>query len=176
MTRHPLRSKKPPRKRPAIPPEAQGYVGPGHPPKEFRFKPGQSGNPKGRRKALTRTDVKQLIEEALAETVTFQKGGKEHTVTKREAGILQLVNSYAKGDRYARRDLFDLADKMGVNLVAGQGEALQEALEETLAVDDQALLAELIKRHGGTPDWCADDVETTSSEVTETPEDDGRQK
>jgi hypothetical protein len=103
MTRKTRRSRPPPRKRSTRPPvsgaSAPGkeYVGPGHPPKQFRFRPGQSGNPKGRRQASTRTNFKALIEEALAEKVTLRQGEKEHVVTKREAGIQQLVNAFAKG-------------------------------------------------------------------------------
>ena len=44
------------------------------------------------------------------------------------AGIEQLVAQYVKGDRNARRDLFALADRLGVDLLAGQKQAIKEAL------------------------------------------------
>jgi hypothetical protein len=122
-------------------------VGPGRPPKEFQFKPGRSGNPKGaKRKAPSiATDLKALFEHALSKTVKLRQGEKEQIVTKAAAGIEQLVNQFAKGDRHARRDLMVLADKLGVDLAAGQGKALEAAL----AADDEALLADYLQRHGG---------------------------
>ena len=127
-------------------------VGPGHPPKEYQFKPGESGNPKGaRRKPKSiAPDLKALLERALNATVTLKQGEKERTVTKAAAGIEQLVNQYAKGDRYARRDLIDLATKLGVDLVAGHDKDIEQALQTDLT--DQALLADYAKSYRGAAD------------------------
>ena len=83
-------------------------VGPRRPPREHRFKPGQSGNPKGaKRKAPSPApDLKQLLERALSKTVTLKQGERQQIVTMASAGIEQLVAQFAKGDRHARRDLF----------------------------------------------------------------------
>jgi hypothetical protein len=91
-------------------------VGPGRPPKEFQFKPGQSGNPKGanRKSPSIAPDLKALFEHALSKTVKLRQGEKEQIVTKAAAGIEQFVNQFAKGDRHARRDLMVLADKLGI--------------------------------------------------------------
>jgi hypothetical protein len=118
-------------------------VGPGRPPKEFQFKPGQSGNLQGARlrKPSVGRDLKKLLERALSKKVKLRQGEKEYIVTKAEAGIEQLVNQYAQGDRQARRDLFDFAGRLGVDLAAGQGEVLEKAVE-ALAPEDEALLAD----------------------------------
>src|SRR5213595_3354814 len=114
---------------PAVPNPAssdEAYrVGPGRPPKEFQFKPGQSGNPKGaRRKPRSiAPDLKALFERALSGKVTLRQGEQEKIITKAAAGIEQLVNQFAKGDRHARHDLLTLAARLGVDLVAGQGDA-----------------------------------------------------
>jgi hypothetical protein len=99
----------------------EGYrVGPGKPPKEHQFKPGQSGNPKGaKRKASLAPDLKALLEHALNEKVKFKRGEQETIMSKAAAGIHKLVNGFAEGDRHARRDLIVLADKLGVDLTAG---------------------------------------------------------
>ena len=53
-------------------------VGPGRPPKEYQFKPGQSGNPKGaKRKASLAPDLKAMLERALNEKVKLRRGEKE---------------------------------------------------------------------------------------------------
>ena len=82
-------------------------VGPGRPPKEYQFKPGQSGNPEGARRKPRpiAPDLKALFERALNTKVTLRQGEKERIISKAAAGIEQLVNQFAKGDRHARRDL-----------------------------------------------------------------------
>src|SRR3954468_202513 len=109
------------------PSDQQYRVGPGRPPKEYQFKPGQSGNPKGaRRKPRSiALDLKVLFERALNRKVTLRQGDQEKIITKAAAGIEQLVNQFAKGDRHARRDLLVHAERFGVDLVAGQGAALE---------------------------------------------------
>src|SRR6478752_6362571 len=74
-------------------------VGPGRPPKEHQFKPGQSGNPKGARRkpGSIAPDLKALFERALSAKVTLRQGEREKIITKAAAGIEQLVNQFAKG-------------------------------------------------------------------------------
>jgi hypothetical protein len=109
----------------------EGYrVGPGRPPREYQFKPGQSGNPKGARRKTPSIvlNLKAVLERALSKTVTPRQGEKGKIVTMATAGIEQLVTQFAKGDRYARRDIMDLAQKLGVDLTAGRGKAVESGL------------------------------------------------
>jgi Family of unknown function (DUF5681) len=124
-------------------------VGPGRPPKEYQFKPGQSGNPKGARRkpSSIAPDLKDLFERALSRKVTLRQGEQERIITKAAAGIEQLVNQFAKGDRHARRDLLALAERLGVDLVEGQGEALGQTVAAALSANDEALLADYVRRH-----------------------------
>jgi len=110
-------------------------VGPGHPPKEYQFQPGQSGNPKGghRKPRSIAPDLKDLFERALSGKVTLRQGEQEKIITKAAAGIEQLVNQFAKGDRHARRDLFALAARLGIDVVAGQGSALEQSVAGALS-------------------------------------------
>jgi len=133
---------------PSQPPGEDYKVGPGRPPKEFQFKPGQSGNPKGaRRKARSiAPDLKALLEGALNKKAKLRQGESERITTMAAAGIEQLVNQFAKGDWHARRDLIVLAGKLGVNLTAGQAEAIEQAIGEVLAADRQAILDAYVAR------------------------------
>ena len=119
-------------------------VGPGRPPREHRFKPGQSGNPKGAKRKVPAMapDLKAALERALNKTVKLKQGDKERIVTMAVAGIEQLVAGFAKGDRHARRDLFAYADRLGLDLMAGQRQAIQEAL----ATNHAAILSAYVQR------------------------------
>ena len=128
----------------ATPASAAGYkVGPGRPPREYQFKPGQSGNPKGakRKRPSLLPDLKRLFEQALGEKVTLKQGEKQRTLTMAEAGIKQLVAQFAKGDRHARRDLFAYAEMLGIDLTSHG-----TAIEEALAPDHQAILDAYVAR------------------------------
>lgn len=133
--------------------EQEYQVGPGRPPKEHQFKPGQSGNPKGasRKTRSIALDLKALFERALNAKVTLRQGEKEKFISKAAAGIEQLVNQFAKGDRHARRDLFALAPMLGIELAAGQGE-IGQTVAVALSANDDALLADYVRRHSGQSD------------------------
>jgi Family of unknown function (DUF5681) len=129
---------------PAKTSEPEYKVGPGRPPKEHQFKPGQSGNPKGakRKPKPMAPDLKAALERALHEPIKLKQGERERTVTMAEAGIKQLVAQFVKGNHQARRDLMVLADKLGVDLMAGQ----QQALQEGIAANHAAILNAFVDR------------------------------
>ena len=124
--------------------EPEYKVGPGHPPKEYRFKPGQSGNPKGlkRKPKPMAPDLKAALERALREPIKLKQGERERTMTMAEAGIKQLVAQFVKGNHQARRDLIVLAEKVGIDLMAGQ----QQALQEAVAANHEAILNAYVDR------------------------------
>jgi hypothetical protein len=151
MAKHPTKEKN--RRRPVVEDSkpvaaAEPYkVGPGCPPKEYQFKPGQSGNPKGAKKKQPSmdTDLKTSLERALNAKVTVKLGEKQRTMTKGQMGIEQLVNQYAKGDRHARRDVIDLAGRLGVDLTMGQ----RQGIETALSVAQQQILDSYVSRRTG---------------------------
>jgi len=119
-------------------------VGPGRPPKEYQFKPGQSGNPKGakRKPKSVAPDLKAALEQALSKPIKLKQGEKERTVPMAVAGIEQLVVQFAKGNPHAWRDLFAVADKLRVDLLAGQ----QQAIQDALAANHEAILRSYVER------------------------------
>jgi hypothetical protein len=123
-------------------------VGPGFPPREHQFKPGQSGNPQGARKRppSIAPDLKILLQTALSKKIALTIGDKERLLTRAAAGIEHLVEQFARGDRYARRDLFDLADKLKIDLGTSSKAALDELGGKALAAEDEALIADFLKR------------------------------
>jgi Family of unknown function (DUF5681) len=126
------------------PAEEEKYkVGPGRPPKEHQFKPGQSGNPKGaKRKAPSLiTVLKEIFEHAFSQKVKVTRGEQEQSITMWAAGLQQLSVQFAKGDRHARRDTFWIAEKIGSELLTPK-----KASDETFAGDRQAILDAYVAR------------------------------
>jgi hypothetical protein len=89
------------------PASAKGEVGPGRPPEHSRFKPGVSGNPKGR--PPKQRDLRKLVEEELDRMVSITEGGRRLKLTKREIIVRMLVNAAARGEDRALATLIKLA-------------------------------------------------------------------
>jgi hypothetical protein len=122
-------------------------VGYKRPPKQYQFKAGQIANPEGiNRKTACSPDFKASLERELGKPISIQRGKRTVVVTQEAAGIGELVRQFAKGDHRARRDLVLLCDKYGVDL---NRNVPRGALEDVLCAEDEALLAEFVKRHGG---------------------------
>jgi hypothetical protein len=140
-------------------------VGYRRPPKQYQFKPGQIGNPEGiNRKTPRSPDFKASLERELRKPISIQRGKRKVVVTQDLAGIGELVRQFAKGDHRARRDLVLLCDKYGVDL---NRNALRGALEDALCAEDEALLAEFVKRHGGQYPLQTDVVPTNPDQTEE---------
>jgi hypothetical protein len=70
-------------------------VGYGRPPAHTRFKPGQSGNPKGRRKG--QRNVNTVLDETLNQRITIREGNRTRSLTKLDGLILTMVSSTRPG-------------------------------------------------------------------------------
>ncbi len=93
-------------------------------------------------------DLKEALEQALNGKVTATKDQQKQILTKASLGIEQLVNQYARGDRYARRDLIDYVERLGVDLAAGS----RKAIEDALTPNHQAILDAYLQRRTGAAD------------------------
>ena len=71
-------------------------IGYGRPPRHTRFKPGTSGNPRGRPKGSKNLSV--LLEKELKQRVTINENGRRRRITKQEALIKHMVNRSLSGD------------------------------------------------------------------------------
>jgi hypothetical protein len=74
-------------------------VGYKRPPEASRFRPGQSGNPKGRPKGAK--NFATVFAEELTTRIVVTENGKRRTITKRQAVVKQLVNKAVAGDARA---------------------------------------------------------------------------
>ena len=73
-----------------------GEPGPGKPPKDTRWKKGQSGNPAGRPKKDEST--RDIVKEELDARIRVQEDGKVITLSKRQLWVKRIVNGAIKGD------------------------------------------------------------------------------
>jgi hypothetical protein len=74
-------------------------VGYGQPPVATQFKPGQSGNPKGRPKGSK--NMLTLLMEELDQKVTVTSDGRSQRMSKRRIAVRQQVDRAAQGDSKA---------------------------------------------------------------------------
>ena len=86
-------------------------VGFGKPPKKTQFKPGQSGNCKGRRKGSF--NMMTIVQNELEQEVEVSEGGRRRRMSKVQIGIRQLANKAASGDAKAIAMFLDLMRKIG---------------------------------------------------------------
>ena len=71
-------------------------VGYGRPPKRTQFKPGQSGNPSGKRKGLR--SIATELRDILSEEIAIPSGSEIKRVTKQRALASALVTAAIGGD------------------------------------------------------------------------------
>lgn len=86
-------------------------IGYAKPPTHTQFKPGQSGNKKGRPKGSK--NVATILEEALSKTVIVRDGDKVRRISKGEAFVETVLNDSLKSDNQARRVLVSMARLTG---------------------------------------------------------------
>jgi hypothetical protein len=92
-------------------PEADYEVGYGKPPKQHRFKPGQSGNSRGRPEG--KKNIATQFREALDEPITVRVQGKKRKMSRQQAIIERLTLKAIEGDPRAVFTVFKLAEQTG---------------------------------------------------------------
>lgn len=113
-------------------------VGYGKPPKHSRFKPGQSGNPKGRPKGAR--GFKAELDEELKQLITVTEAGRTRKLSKQRAMIKALFAKALKGD------------SKSVQLILSHSSGLSDPAvlqSDELEARDQMILDDYWRRSGG---------------------------
>jgi Family of unknown function (DUF5681) len=107
-------------------------VGYGKPPRGTRFKPGRSGNPRGRPNGSK--NLSTLLSQALNEPVIVVENGRRRKVAKRQAIITQLVNRSAKADLKATQIVLAMLQDIERRMDPGSAEtaAVTEADQQII--------------------------------------------
>jgi hypothetical protein len=126
-------------------------IGYGKPPRHTQFKPGQSGNPKGKPRGAK--GLKAELREELDERVPIpMPDGKQKRVTKRRLVIKTLVAKAAKGSVPA-------ADKLIALMIKAEGLEDERPPERRLSETDELILRRFLGEDGteGAAPWDAPD-------------------
>lgn len=114
-------------------------VGYGKPPKKHQFKPGFSGNKKGRPKGSP--NISTIVEKLLKEKISITINGKTKKVSCLEAALRQVLIAALNKDAKAQKLLLDLVSKFGM-----RQEELPPSNEE-LQQEDIQLLNEIMNKY-----------------------------
>ena len=108
-------------------------------PKDGRFRPGSSGNPRGRPKGTRnlKTDLARLMEKRLL----IHENGEGRYVSGQELLLLMLFEKAAKGDIKASTQLMGMVTKLN------PPDPLQND-PPMVTNDDRAILANFLQRNG----------------------------
>jgi hypothetical protein len=117
------------RKKPSKPGYAVGY---GKPPLSTRFKPGTSGNAKGR--PTNSKNLKTLIRQALTAKISIREGSSNRRVSKIEGVVLRQLENALKGEDRAAMAVIKMAMQMGFL------EDAQPEVAETVRSGDEEIL------------------------------------
>ena len=136
-------------------------VGYGRPPVETRFKPNQSGNPKGRpKRQLTFPEV---VSEVLAERVEIRSGDRTIRMTNRHALVRNAIRRALNGDPKLLRALPGIT-----NIETIRAEDVEA--KTSITAEDEAILEDFMRRNvnpQAAPNNSADAAEepTTTTDI-----------
>lgn len=120
------------------PEKSENYeVGYGKPPRKSQFKPGHSGNTKGRPKNSKNTYT--MLNDVLEQKINIKENGKDLRIPKKLAMIMQLVNKAVKGDVKAINSLLPHM------LMADAKEEDKNKILASISQDDREIITNYLK-------------------------------
>jgi Family of unknown function (DUF5681) len=125
----------------------QYSVGYGRPPIHSRFKPGRSGNAKGRPKGSC--NVKAELKKVYTDKIVIHEGGKKRHVTRITVLLLRQWERGIKGDERAAQAAIANAKALGVfdETETDEGSSVNCLSKEVLDQLSDEALNELIRAH-----------------------------
>ena len=112
-------------------------VGPGKPPKQMRFQPGQSGNPKGRPKDSR--NLSTIFHKVGRQMVNVTENGRTRRIPKSEAILIQVHNKALAGKERGISDYLQAYKTFGL---AG----LPEEKDGSNLEREKAVFADFVRR------------------------------
>jgi hypothetical protein len=137
-------------------------VGYGRPPEETRFKPNQSGNPKGRPRRVP--TLHAVVAKVMEEKIEIREGERVLRMSNRYALVRNAMRRALNGDPKLFRALTDM---MRIETGDEQGEV---DANKTISAADEAILADFFARYGVEDGRCDDRVEEQMDEQSTSPD------
>lgn len=125
-------------------------VGYGRPPTHSRFKPGRSGNPKGRPKGAI--SYLACVRRELEQKITVTEGGRQKRIKKQEAVAKRLVEKALKGDPQALRSVAEIDRSFLASLEKETASHEPALLAAELTPSDEAILNAFLAQNRSVPD------------------------
>lgn len=116
-------------------------VGYGNPPRHTRFRPGQSGNPKGRPNGVR--NLSAQMHELLSQKIPMKEGDLVKRITMRDALLRTTLKAALSGDHRARQDIFAAIREYEL-----KESARRDGPDHTVSEEDHAILAGFFGRLG----------------------------
>jgi hypothetical protein len=129
-------------------PDKRDYkIGYGKPPKSGQFKPGKSGNPKGRPKGAK--NFATILARELDKPIYIVEDGRRRRASRREVIVLQLIKRANAGDLKASLELIKLETQFsGSSAHPGADPAPDREVEQIDQDIIDAALADLLRNAG----------------------------
>jgi hypothetical protein len=109
------------------------------PPKRSQFRPGQSGNPTGRRKAIPTIGAR--LRELVYSKVTVTEQGRTRRISRLDVMLRQLGNDAMRGDKRALKLLMEFLHRYDA--------AVEETVHsEEMAPEDLEILSDYLRQTG----------------------------
>jgi hypothetical protein len=121
-------------------------VGYGKPPRAHQFKPGQSGNPKGKPKGAKSEAT--ILQDLLQHKIGLSEHGKTRRITLHEAILRRIAEDCLKGDTKSAAFLLNRYHAMTSN----------EPDESGLSEDEKTVLETYLKKYQSNLDQKKDDL------------------
>ena len=120
-------------------PSGANSVGYCRPPRATRFRPGQSGNPRGRPRKPK--PIQELLATELRQRAPVRENGREQKLPKLELVVKRLVHDAIRGNHSAVRLLIDLIKVTE----EGSDQGLVDRTIEELNAEDREILARYLR-------------------------------
>ena len=122
---------------PKIPPQTDAAKD--NPPDRGRFKPGRSGNPRGRPKGSR--SLRNELAGILKERIAVREGGKHRRISRQHAMLLKLLEKALGGDIRAASTIIN-------NVLKIEPQGPEQAVPEgDLSADDHEIVADFLRRN-----------------------------
>jgi hypothetical protein len=135
-------------------------VGYGRPPQHSRFKPGQSGNPKGRAKQSR--NMRSIVQQVLNEDMQIREGGRLRRMSAMEALVRTTLTRSFKGDPKALVSLIVIMKQ------SGYGPDRDEPMADLLSAADYEVILADYRARNFSSDKLAPEIDTSNENSTPT--------